>query len=135
MSLHLKSGRPGLKPLLCPVQVLRKSGSAKEKEWAKRIEPVSLCPIKPCLQVVIIRAALRDTALMCEKAEVHAGYTAQQSLKHTAQLLQVLRRPHFLLVTLSAVQCCCNRGTAPYGLASIQIPILMGIWAPKLAAC
>ena len=71
------------------IQVLLRSGSAKEKKWAARIEPVSSSTIQSQCNASSAREAVvsRNESLV-----------RWQSTK--APAMQVLRRPHFLLVTL-----------------------------------
>lgn len=70
------------------LQVLRQSGTAKEKEWAKRIEPVSTLPLLNFLARLLAEAARLSisvsgfTTLCAEtsREKPHKGTVAGASL-------------------------------------------------------
>ncbi len=81
------------------MQVLNRSGTPLEKKWAARIEPVRI------------------------SATLHSQTHCKDNLRvqhfNVCLPLQVLRRPHFLLVTLVL----CNAAATEVGARGISSPL------------
>ena len=105
------------------LQVLRRSGTRQERAWAKRIEPVS----QPSNSFLRYEAAAWSAAAWSSMVLCKDCREARKSMHHSPFCVaervpaQVLKHPHFLLVTLVLCNAAATEVRLPIALSSLGV--------------